>query len=86
MMLRFKEFNSLITEGRYPLWVRTTVGVIVLRIRSLSSQIDNETDPIKQNRLISQQNKLLGYINGLGIGIGTNDPKLMNRLKGWRRR
>ena len=76
-----KSFRTFITEGKYPMWVRITVGALVLRIRSLSARIENETDPVKQNALIAQQNKLLSYINGLGVGVGSSDTVLLKRLK-----
>ena len=51
-MIGFKQFVS---EGKYPIWVRVTVGSIVLKIRNLSDKIENEKDPIEQNkRFISQ--------------------------------
>ena len=68
-------------EGKYPLWVRVTVGSLVLRIKNLSRQIENETDTAKQNALIAQQNKLLSYMNGLGVGVGSSDTVLLKRLK-----
>ena len=34
-----------------------------------------------QNDLISQQNTLLSYISGLGVGVSSTDRMLMNRLK-----
>ena len=68
-------------EGKYPLWVRVTVGSLVLRIKNLYRQIENETDPVKQNKLIAQQNKLLSYMNGLGVGVGSSDTVLLKRLK-----
>ena len=64
-----KRFKTYVEEGKYPVWVRVTVGTLVMRIRNLSSQIENETDPVKQNALLAQQNKLISYINGLGIGV-----------------
>jgi hypothetical protein len=76
--MRFKQF---ISEGKYPMWVRLTVGGLVLKTRNLSKAIENEQDPIKQNKMIAQQNKLLSYINGLGIAIGTSDKTLLNKLK-----
>lgn len=89
-MKRFKDFDQLmesmeVLEGAYPMWVRMVVGGIVLRLRTLDSQMQSEEDPIKQNKIISQQNKLLGYINGLGVGISTNDKKLMSRMKAMRK-
>ena len=71
-------------EGKYPLWVRVTVGSLVLRIKNLSRQIENATDPVKQNKLIAQQNKLLSYINGLGVGVTSSDTVLLKRLKSMR--
>jgi hypothetical protein len=53
----------------------------VLRIRNLSIRIENETDPVKQNALIAQQNKLLSFMNGLGVGVGSSDTVLLKRLK-----
>ena len=80
-MMRFKQF---ISEGKYPTWVRLSVGTLVLRINNLTKQIKKEEDPIKQNKLISQQNKLLSYISGLGIGVGTEDKVLLQRLKSFK--
>ena len=77
-MIRFKRY---IAEGRYPIWVRVTVGSLVLKIKRLSVQIQNEDDPIKQNLLISKQNKLLSYISGLGIGVGSSDTVLLKKLR-----
>jgi hypothetical protein len=89
-MKRFKDFDQMmesmeVLEGAYPVWVRMVVGGIVLRLRTLDSRMQSEEDPIKQNKIISQQNKLLGYINGLGVGISTNDKKLMDRMKAMRK-
>ena len=76
--MRFKRY---IAEGRYPIWVRVTVGSLLLRIKNLSRQIENEPDPVKQNALLAQQNKLLSYINGLGVGVGSSDTVLLKKLK-----
>ena len=77
-MMRFKRY---IAEGKYPIWVRVTVGSLVLKIKNLSRQIENEPDPVKQNALLAQQNKLLSYINGLGVGVASSDTVLLKRLK-----
>ena len=76
-----KSFKTYINEGKYPIWVRVTVGSLVLRIRNLSHQIEHEEDPVRQNRLMSQQNKLLSYITGLGIGILSSDYILLKKFK-----
>ena len=77
-MIGFKEF---VNEGKYPIWVRVTVGSLVLKVRNLSNKIQNEGDPIEQNKLISQQNNLISYISGLGIGVGTSDTVLLRKMK-----
>ena len=76
-------FKSFIKEGYigYPPWVKVTAAVIVMKVKTLSTKIESETDPIKQNSLISQQNKLLSYLSGLGIAVGTKDKTLMGRLR-----
>ena len=76
-----KSFKTYINEGKYPIWVRVTVGSLVLRIRNLSHQIEHEEDPVRQNSLMSQQNKLLSYITGLGIGISSSDSILLKKFK-----
>ena len=76
-----KSFKTYINEGKYPIWVRVTVGSLVLRIRKLALKIETEEDPVRQNKLISQQNKLLSYINGLGIGISSSDSNLLKKCK-----
>ncbi len=79
-MIRFRTYHQL-TEGRYPMWVKLTVGGLVLQMRNLTNRINTETDPKKQNDLISQQNSILSYIGGLGIGVTSKDPQLLNRMK-----
>ena len=83
-MKRFKNFlkENHLSEGKYPMWLRVTVGGLVIKIRNLSNQIQNEKDPQKQNKLISQQNNLISYISGLGIGVGSTDNVLLNKIKG----
>ena len=83
-MKRFKNFlqETHLSEGKYPMWLRITVGGLVIKIKNLSNQIQNEKDPQKQNKLISQQNNLISYISGLGIGVGSTDNVLLKRLKG----
>ena len=79
--MKIKRFKSYLREGRYPLWVRFTVGGLVLKIRNLQSQIDSEKDIKKQIKLISQQNSLLSYISGLSVGVSSTDNVLLKRLK-----
>lgn len=76
-----KRFRSFINEGKYPMWLRLTVGGLVLKINNLSKQIESEKDVSKQNALISQQNKLISYISGLSVGVGSTDKVLLTKLK-----
>jgi hypothetical protein len=77
-MIRFKKF---ITEGRYPAWTKAVTVGLVLRVRNLASAIEREQDPVKQNKLIAQQNKLLAYLDGLGIAVNSDDPRLMASVR-----
>ena len=79
--MKLKRFKTYLREGRYTMWVRFTVGGLVLKIRNLQSQIESETDIKKQMKLISQQNSLLSYISGLGVGVSSTDNVLLKRLK-----
>ena len=76
-----KRFKTYIAEGKYPVWVRVTVGTLVLRIRRLSVLIQKENDPAMQNKLIAQQNKLLSYISGLSVGVSSSDAVLIKKFK-----
>ncbi len=76
-MMTFKQF---VAEGGYPAWVKVSVGAMVLKVRNLAAQIERETDPVKQNRLLAQQSKLLAYVAGLGVAVSTSDQQLMGKL------
>jgi len=52
-----------------------------LKKRKLPIQIGKESDTVKQNQLIAQQNKLLVYMNGLGIAVGGSHGVLAVRVK-----
>ena len=77
-MIRFKTF---ITEGRFPAWTKAVTVGLVLRVRNLATAIEREQDPVKQNKLIAQQNKLLAYLDGLGIAVNSDDPRLMASVR-----
>ena len=76
-MMTFKQF---VAEGGYPAWVKVSVGAMVLKVRNLSAQIERETDPIKQNKLLAQQSKLLAYVAGLGVAVSTSVQQLLSKL------
>ena len=76
-----KTFKQFVNEGSYPLWTKAVTAGLVLKVRNLSTQIDREVDVTKQNVMIGQQNKLLAYLNGLGIAVGTNDQQLMTSVR-----
>ena len=76
-----KTFKQFMNEGSYPLWTKAVTAGLGLKVRNLSNQIDREVDVAKQNVLIGQQNKLLAYLNGLGIAVGTNDQQLMTSVR-----
>ena len=76
-----KTFKTFLSEGSYPLWTKAVTAGLVLKVRNLSIQIDRERDPAKQNQLIGQQNKLLAYLNGLGIAVSTKDQQLMTSVR-----
>ena len=76
-----QSFRSFINEGKYPVWVKLSVGSLILKMKNLTAQIQSEPDPIKQNQLIARQNDLLSYMSGLGIAVGTTDRVLIKRLK-----
>ena len=76
-----KTFKTFLNEGSYPLWTKAVTAGLVLKVRNLSNQIEREPDPMKQNQLIGQQNKLLAYLNGLGIAVGTKDQQLMTSVR-----
>jgi hypothetical protein len=52
-------FKTFLEEGSYPLWTKAVTAGLVLKVRSLSREIEREEDVAKQNELLGQQNKLL---------------------------
>ena len=76
-----QSFRSFINEGKYPVWVKLSVGSLILKMKNLTAQIQSEPDPVKQNQLIARQNDLLSYMSGLSIAVGTTDRVLIKRLK-----
>ena len=76
-----KTFKQFLNEGSYPLWTKAVTAGLVLKVRNLSIQIDREQDVTKQNVMIGQQNKLLAYLNGLGIAVSTKDQQLMTSVR-----
>ena len=74
-------FRSFIHEGKYPVWVKLSVGSLILKMKNLTAQIQSETDPVKQNQLIARQNDLLSYMSGLSSAVGTTDRVLIKKLK-----
>ena len=76
-----KTFKQFVSEGSYPLWTKALTAGLVLKVRNLSNQIDREPDVAKQNVMIGQQNKLLAYLNGLGIAVSTKDQQLMTSVR-----
>ena len=79
-MLSFAEYTQL-SEGTYPAWVKVTVGAMVLKVRNLSARIERENDPVKQNRLLAQQNKLLAYVSGLGVAVSSKSKNWVQKRK-----
>jgi len=77
-MLRFKQYH-LIEQS--PIWVKGVVLGLIVKLNGLDSQIQSTDDPKEQNRLISKQNKILSYINGLGISFSSNNKQLQTLLR-----
>jgi len=79
-MKTFREFS--LSEGRgYPTWVKGTTILLSSQVRSLSQQIETETDLGKKIDLMSRQNNLISYMITLGIGVNTKDPTILSRVK-----
>ena len=76
-----QSFRSFINEGKYPVWVKLSVGSLILKMKNLTAQIQSEPDPVKQNQLIARQNDLLSYMSCLSIAVGTTGRVLMKKLK-----
>jgi len=79
-MKSFKQF----TKENYSNFIKGSVGYIVLKIRNLETRINNESNPVIQNNLIAQQNKLLGYISGIGIGASSKDRRILSKMKSFK--
>ena len=78
-MIRFKTYSGLMEQS--PIWVKGVVLGMIMKLNGLDSQIQSTDDPKVQNKLISKQNKLLSYINGLGISFSSNNKQLQTLLR-----
>ena len=78
-MIRFKTYNGLMEQS--PIWVKGVVLGMIMKLNGLDSEIQSTDDPKIQNKLISKQNKLLSYINGLGISFSSNNKQLQTLLR-----
>ncbi len=78
-MIRFKTYNGLMEQS--PIWVKGVVLGLIVKLNSLDTQIQSSDDPKQQNKLISRQNKILSYINGLGISFSSNNKQLQTLLR-----
>ena len=88
-MLSFKNhllLNNIRNLNESSMWLKTVIGGIVLKIRSLDTQIQVSDDANEQNRLLSRQNKLLSYISGLGIAFSSDNKQLISYMKSVGRR
>ncbi len=88
-MLSFKNhllLNNIRNLNESSMWLKTVIGGIVIKIRSLDTQIQVSDDANEQNRLLSQQNKLLGYISGLGIAFSSDNKQFISYMKSIGRR
>ena len=80
-----KSFKQFINEAnKYPMWVKVVTDGIAFKVRNLAVRIAAEKDPIKQNSLIAQQNKLIAYMSGLSVAVSTSDQVLMNKMHRFR--
>ena len=76
-----KSFKQFINEAnKYPMWVKVVTAGIAFKVRNLAVRIAAEKDPVKQNSLIAQQNKLIAYMAGLSVAVSTSDQVLMNKM------
>ena len=62
-----KTFKGYLEEGQFPIWLKVTVGGMVMRIKMIDSQIKSESDIKKKIDLLSSQNTIMSYISGLSI-------------------
>lgn len=78
-MLTFREYLLKESAG-YPGWVKGSALLIASKLKTLTSQIQSTTDPLKKLDLIAQQNVLLGYMGTLGIAVDVNDRNILQRM------
>jgi len=73
------EVESLIESS--PAWVKTTMLLLVNKIRNTDSQIRQTNDVAKKIDLMAQQIKWSAYMTGILIAFDSNDKTLQSRLK-----
>lgn len=83
-MKRFSDFYRVETllEGKsgYPLFLKTTVMILVLRIRSLENKIKDEKNEHERDKILAQISAYSAYLSALAIAIDTEDRTTVGRI------
>ena len=87
-MKRFSQFideqSSIedLLEGKrgYSAMIKTTVIVLIMRIRALEQKIKNEDDKKERDIIIAQLSAYSSYLSAISITFDTNDKSARNRI------
>jgi CHASE3 domain sensor protein len=76
-----KRLKTYLSEQNNETRIRQTVTRLLSKIDVLSQEIENEEDPITQNKLVSQQNIFCSRLVGIGIGFVIKDKVMLKRIQ-----
>ena len=87
-MKRFNQFideqSSIedLLEGKrgYSAMIKTTVIVLIMRIRALEQKIKNEDDKKERDIIIAQLSAYSSYLSAISITFDTDDKSARNRI------
>lgn len=87
-MKRFRDFNDdetdlddLLEEKRgYSTMVKTTVVLLVMRIRALEQKIKKEDDEKERDIILAQLSAYSSYLSALAITFDTDDKRTGTRI------
>lgn len=79
-MKTFSNFDTDISEQTSLALSVGTISTILSKLKIIEGKVRSSENHSEQNALLSEQNKLLGYLTAFQIALASSDRKLLQKL------